>query len=66
MSLYTFRYKEKQSLKQDLIEASSLEVAERLGIGYCHEGTGRRFISVKDAVLLKEEVKVVEPQKAFK
>ena len=57
MTLYTFRYKEKQSQKQDLIEASSREKAEEMGIKYCADGTGRRFISVRDAVLLKEELR---------
>jgi hypothetical protein len=54
MALYTFRFKEKQIVQQQFIEASSLESAERLGRGYCGETGSRRYISVADAVLIRE------------
>jgi hypothetical protein len=61
MALYTFRFKEKQIVQQQFIEASSLESAERLGRGYCGETGSRRYISVADAVLIREGGPVVPP-----
>jgi hypothetical protein len=55
MKLYNMNYKEKMVQRQGFIEASSIEKAEELGREWCRE-PGRMFISVKDAVLLREEV----------
>lgn len=54
MKLYTLTYKDKQLIKQGLVEASSLEMADKLGRDYCKEGSQRRYIGVRDAILLRE------------
>jgi hypothetical protein len=56
MNLYTLVYKSKQMVRQGLIEASSLEAADKLGREYCMEGSQRRYISVVDAILVREKV----------
>ena len=57
--LYQLTYKARQMVRSGFIEASSLEVADRLGREYCNEGSGRRYIGVVDAILLRENP--VEP-----
>ncbi len=56
LSIYTMTYRDGQVIKQGLIEASCAERAEELGRGWCLEGQKRRFINVRDAVLVREEV----------
>jgi hypothetical protein len=59
VTLYTLTYRQKQLVKTGFIEASSLQVAERLGRAYCLEQEGRRYIHIQDAILVREDV----PQK---
>jgi hypothetical protein len=55
-------YKDKQVVKSGLIEASSLQSADKLGREYCNSAS-RRFISVQAAILVKEEAPKIAEKK---
>jgi hypothetical protein len=59
MNLYTLFYKD-QLQRQGLIEANSMEKAEELGRKWCDEGK-KKYIAVKDAILVKEGVAAKVP-----
>jgi hypothetical protein len=66
MGLFEMRYREGQIILTGLVEATTPERAEELGREYCARTSKRRFISVRDAVLVKEPVVEVVPAQPAK
>lgn len=60
MKLYLMHYKEAGGPKEGFVEATSLEKAEEVGREWCGKTNNRRFVLVRDAVLVREEA----PKKA--
>jgi hypothetical protein len=54
MPLYTMTYRERQVVCQGMVEASTFEKAEELGRQYCEQSPQRKYIGMKDAVLIRE------------
>lgn len=72
--LWKMRYKHHlRGVREDFIQASSLERAEAVGQAFCEKSPGNRFISVGEAVVADESilapelpVAVTEPEKVKK
>lgn len=51
--LFTLHYKDRLQ-RQGLVDAGSLEAAERLGREWCMRERGRMYVRVEEAILISE------------
>ena len=56
LKLFQMRYKKHYGVAVGFVEATSIEVAERLGREYCQARPGHLYLSIEDPILVREEV----------
>ena len=61
LTLYQLRYRYRMLVEDGFIEASSLEMAEKLGREWCSKDEKRRYISIRDTILVREDVPIEKP-----
>ena len=61
--LFTMTYRDRQLVKQGYVEAGSEERAVELGKAWCDAAPGRKYISLRDAVLVRETAARIDDQR---
>jgi hypothetical protein len=54
LQLFQMRYKKNYGIAFGFIEASTIEVAEKLGREYCQARPGHLYLSIEDPILVRE------------